>query len=98
MAVMKIMAAIFAFLLLAVPALADEQMQAREIARLNNCDPKKISIYQQRPGADGNTIYQVDCTPAKTLDTTATSSATALLIGCDGDLCTLRQPVAEAGK
>ena len=98
MAVMKLMIAIFlcASLAGAIPALAADPTQAREVARLNNCSPKKISVYQQSAGAEGKTVYQVDCVPAKSTNTAAPFSANALLVGCDASLCTLLRPMTDA--
>jgi hypothetical protein len=98
MAVMKFMAAIFIALITAMPVspvAAADQVQAREVARMNNCMPKKISVYQQSPGVEGKTLYEVDCVTIKVTDTTAPVSSSALLIGCTANLCDLIRPMAE---
>ena len=99
---MRFVAAIlFAFTLFgaAQPAFADiDQVQAREVARNNNCTPKKISVYQQSLGAEGTTIYRVDCTMPKTDDANAAKSADALLVNCKDNLCELLRPVEGETK
>jgi hypothetical protein len=90
MAVMRIVTAIFLFTLtlsLAQNANADDPAQAKEVARINNCSPKKVEVYQQTLGIDGKTIYHVDCNVPKGKSDTPT--ANALLISCDENLCEL---------
>ncbi len=88
---MRFVAAIFLSALTlnaAHPAMAADQWQAREVARLNNCPPTKVEVYQQSLGAQGQTLYRVDCNVAKGSDTNA-KAANALLISCDESLCEL---------
>ena len=87
------------FLLCAAAAYAD-QPEAREVARLNNCPPKKIEVYQQSLGSEGATIYRVECTLPKTVGASANAAAMpdALLISCDKSLCELLRPVKEDKK
>lgn len=66
---------------------------ARETARLNNCQPKKLEVYQQTMGNSGSTTYQVECIVPKSKDE-ATKSPDALLIRCDGSICTLLRPTS----
>ena len=83
---------------LSLPALAG-QPEAREAARLNNCAPKKIEIYQQSMGTTGQTIYRVQCTAPKTVgEASGDKPPDALLIGCDDSLCTLLRPVNADAK
>lgn len=82
-------------LLTALPAYAG-QPEARDIARQNNCIPKKIEVYQNSMGSVGKTIYQVTCNLPKTTDKNAAAGPDALLIACDGSLCELLRPVASA--
>ncbi len=55
---------------LACPAHAD-QSEAKEVARNNNCSPKKIDVFQQSLGDEGQTIYRVQCNVPKVADTSA---------------------------
>ncbi len=89
---------IFAFAL-TLPARAD-QPEAREVARINNCTPKKVDVYQQSLGSEGKTIYRVECTLPKTVgdSTGAPPQASALLISCDQTICALLRPVMEEKK
>jgi hypothetical protein len=71
---------------------------AREIARLNNCIPKKIDVYQQTLGNEANTIYRVECNLPKTADEKASPSASAVLIQCAGSLCEFLRPLSLENK
>ncbi len=79
-------------LLVSLPAYAD-QPEAREVARINNCAPKKVDIYQNALGPNGKTIYQITCTLPKTTDKDAPAGPDALLVGCDQSLCELIRPI-----
>ncbi|MDR3450235.1 MAG: hypothetical protein P4M15_10920 [Alphaproteobacteria bacterium] len=79
-------------LLAAAPAFAG-QPEAREVARINNCPPKKIDVYQNSPGPMGVTIYQVTCNLPKTTDKNAPAGPDALLISCDAALCEMLRPI-----
>jgi hypothetical protein len=81
---------------LSLPARAD-QPEAREIARLNNCVPKKVEVFQQSLGAEGQTIYRVICNLPKTADE-GSKGPDALLIGCRDSLCELVRPVDSEKK
>lgn len=74
------------------------QVQAREVARINNCVPKKIAVYQQTVGPEGDTIYRVDCTVAKATNENAKPGADALLIDCQAGTCSLLRPLAAESK
>src|SRR5277367_466217 len=93
-------AILFAFALFAaVPAHADiDQIQAREVARNNNCLPTKVDVYQQSLGSEGTTVYRVDCTVPKTSDANAPKGANALLVTCARNLCELLRPLAAEAK
>jgi hypothetical protein len=99
---MRFVTAIFfslALLGIACPARADiNQNEAGEIARNNNCTPKKIAVYQQSVGSEGDTIYRVDCNLPKVSDPNAPKTADGLLIGCKENLCELLRPVAGESK
>jgi len=102
MAVMQRMIAIlFALALLgaAFAARADtNQVEAREVARINNCMPKKVAVYQQSVGSEGATLYRVDCAMEKTSDANAAKGADALLISCRENLCELLRPMTGESK
>jgi len=102
MAVMRFVTAIFFALALlgaSLPVWADiNQNEAGEIARNNNCTPKKIDVYQQSVGSDGGTIYRVACNMPKVADPNAPKTADALLISCNENLCELLRPVAGESK
>jgi hypothetical protein len=82
-------------LFLASPAFAG-QPEAREVARLNNCPPKKIEVVQNFPGGQGKTVYRVTCMLPKT--TGEAAGASAILIECEQSLCALASPVAAEQK
>jgi hypothetical protein len=87
----------FAFVLLALaPTARAGQAEVREVARINNCAPKKIEVYQQSLGLQGAVIYHVDCNMPKA--TGETGGPDALLINCNGSLCELLRPVAAEKK
>jgi cytochrome c5 len=79
--------------LLAATAAHADQPEAREVARINNCTPKKIEIFQNALGSNGKTIYQVTCNLPKTTDKESKGGPDALLISCDQSLCTLIRPI-----
>jgi hypothetical protein len=100
MAAMRIVAALFLFALtmsLAHQALAADPAQAREVARINNCPPKKIAVYEQSLGAQGKTIYRVDCTMPKGSGGDA-PTASSLLVSCDESLCEMLRPLPPDSK
>ena len=88
--------AYFALLFAALPAYAG-QPEARAVALMNNCPPKKIEVFQNSLGSTGKTLYQVTCMMPKTTDKDAAAGPDALLIACDGALCDLVRPL-EADK
>ena len=85
-------------LLVASPAFAG-QPEAREVARLNNCTPKKIDVYANQLGGEGKTIYQIACTLPKTTDKDASKDVPdSLLVACDESLCEVMRAVAPEKK
>lgn len=85
-------------LLAASPAYAG-QAEARDVARLNNCVPAKIDVYQNQLGSEGKTVYLVTCTLPKATDKDAPANApNALLVACDQSLCEMLRAVAPEGK
>lgn len=96
---MRIVTAIFLFALLAVASNANaaDQAQAKEVARLNNCPPKKIEVFQQTLGIDGKTIYHVDCNMPKSKSEGAPTS-NALLISCNESICELLRSLPPDSK
>lgn len=73
---------------------------AREVARINNCPPKKIDVYEQKIGSMPKTIYRVECVMPKIVGNAETSApaSSAMLIQCDGSLCELLRLVNDAPK
>jgi len=69
--------------------------EAREVARINNCSPKKIEVFQQTLGNEGKTIYRVECNLPKSKDEETVQTADALLVQCKGSLCALLRPVEK---
>jgi len=84
-------------LLFAGPAWAG-QPEARETARMNNCTPKKIEVYQNQLGSEGKTIYEVTCTLPKTTNPDSKGGPDALLISCDQALCEVMRPLSADKK
>lgn len=76
-------------------AQAASSSDAREVARNYNCPPKKIEVFQQSLGREGKTVYRVECNLPKAKDENAVQTANALLVQCNGNLCTLLRSVAE---
>lgn len=100
MAVMKYMTAIFFIALsMGIPqtAHASSEPDAREVARINNCLPKKVDVYQETLGPEGETVYRVECNMPKTADGSS-PGADALLISCQDNLCTLLRPISSEEK
>lgn len=84
------------FLFLFRPAFAG-QWEVRDVARLNNCPPKKIEVIQSLPGSSGTTLYRVSCALPKATGETK-GGADAIIVACEQSLCALVRPVAGAGK
>jgi hypothetical protein len=66
---------------------------AREVARMNNCSPKKIEIYQQKMGSNSSTLYRVECIAPKTVGENVTPMPTSMLVQCEGSLCKMLRPL-----
>ncbi|MFA4994066.1 MAG: hypothetical protein WC521_02040 [Bdellovibrionales bacterium] len=81
----------------AAPAFAGTS-EVREVARLNNCPPKKIEVVQNFLGGAGKTVYQVSCNLPKMTGSESASGSDAILIGCDQSLCTLMRPISAEKK
>ncbi len=97
---MKFVAVLFIFALglgFIHPASAADPAQAREVARINNCPPKKIEVYQQSLGAQGKTLYRVECNMPKA-KSDAAAGATALLVSCDENLCEMLRTMPPESK
>ncbi len=100
MAVMRIVTVLFLCALalgLTHGANAADPAQAKEVARINNCSPKKVEVYQQTLGQDGKTIYHVDCNMPKSKDE-GTPASNAMLISCDETLCELLRTLPPESK
>jgi hypothetical protein len=74
-----------------------DQAEVKEIARNNDCLPKKIEVYQQSLGDEGQTIYRVQCNMPKVVDE-ASKGPDELLISCRDTLCELLRPFEEPKK
>lgn len=74
------------------------QADAREVARMNNCVPKKIEVYSQTLGPDSQTVYRIECNMPKMNEASSASTADALLVECNGTLCTLLRPLSGDAK
>ncbi|MCL2469835.1 MAG: hypothetical protein FWF24_06370 [Alphaproteobacteria bacterium] len=61
--------------------------EVREVARLNNCPPQSIEIFQQTVGARAQTIYRVSCDIPASLSKDAPPPVNAILVRCLGTLC-----------
>ena len=73
--------------------------EAKDAARLNNCVPKKVEVYQNQLGGEGKVVYLVSCTLPKTTDKDAPKDAPdSLLISCDQSMCTLLRSLAPEKK
>ena len=89
---------VIALILMALPAFAG-QPEARAVALINNCTPKKIDVYDNSLGSTGKTVYEVTCNLPKTTDKDApTTGPDGLLIGCDGSLCEVMRPISTTAK
>lgn len=66
---------------------------AREVARMNNCVPKKIEVYEQKISGAPQTTYRVECILPKTVGEQSADAMGALLVRCDGTLCLPLRPV-----
>ena len=96
---MRLFAVIAALLsLYAYASLAADQSQAREVARINNCPPKKIEVYQQSLGQNANTIYRVDCNLPKAKGGEDKPTSNAILISCDETICELLRTLPPESK
>lgn len=76
---------------------AADQAQAKEVARLNNCPPKKVEVYKQSLGQQGETLYRVECNMPKSKSEGA-PTANALLVACDESICELLRPLPPESK
>jgi len=95
---MRFVAAFFVLMMTLGSAQAADQWQAREVARMNNCPPKKIEVYQQTLGTDGKTIYRVECNMPKGKGDSSTPTASALLVACDETLCEFQRALPPDTK
>ncbi|MBV8061344.1 MAG: hypothetical protein JO126_04140 [Alphaproteobacteria bacterium] len=64
------------------------QAEVRDVAISNNCSPKKVEVYKQVLGADGETIYRIQCNIAKvTGDNGGTPQQDTILVTCKQNMC-----------
>lgn len=90
-------AVVFALVVLTIPAQAAVP-EAREIARMNNCLPKKVEVYQQKMGRAQETTYRVECIAPKIVNQEAPKLASAMLVRCDGAICEMLRPLDQTTK
>lgn len=84
-------------LLYALPARAG-QAEAREVARINNCNPKKIEVVANNLNQSSQTVYRVDCIMPKIRADGEPNQSEAVLIRCDGTICGLLRAVPKDAK
>ena len=98
--IMKLYAVLFTLtVLLCASNVRADQTEAREVARINNCIPKKIDVYQQSLGGTGKTVYLVTCTLPKPVgDEKDAKLPDSLLISCDQSLCEMIRPMTQEKK
>ena len=73
--------------------------EVRDVALINNCKPKKIEVYTQSIGADGDTIYRVQCDIPKAVGTDPKAvTSDAILVSCQLNLCSLLRQVTMEKK
>ncbi|MGE0109517.1 MAG: hypothetical protein AB7S81_07135 [Bdellovibrionales bacterium] len=65
------------------------QPEARAVALLYGCSPKKIEVIKTNLGPPSQTVYRAECNMPKMTGTTSANLANTLLIGCTGTLCDL---------
>lgn len=77
-------------------ARASSPADAREVARLNNCPPKKIEVFSQALGVTGKIIYRVSCNMPKSVGQEKLPEGTkipdAVLIECTANMCDYMRP------
>ncbi len=95
---MKTRLIIACLLMLATTSAHADQPEAKEVARINNCPPKKIEVYKNTLGSAAKTIYQVTCNMPKTSDKDSKDAPDSLLISCDQTLCELMRPIVPEKK
>ncbi len=95
---MRILLVLLFFCVISARAALAGAADAREVARLNNCPPKKIEVISQIVGPDSQTVYRVECNMPKTADGDSPQSVEALLVQCSGTLCDMLRPVAKGEK
>lgn len=79
------------------PAWAN-QSEAREVARLNNCTPKKIEVVENRLGMASQTVYRIECNMPKLGAGGMPNTASAVLVLCERSLCDLVRVVPAENK
>ncbi|MDD3182353.1 MAG: hypothetical protein PHD48_06080 [Alphaproteobacteria bacterium] len=69
--------------------------EVRETARLNNCTPKKIQVYQQKLGKNALTIYRVDCIEPKAVGENLPKTPDSILVECESSMCRMLRALEE---
>jgi hypothetical protein len=73
--------------------------EAREVARLYNCSPKKIEVMRSLLGAPSQTLYRVDCNmPKVSGDAGGGATAESVLVKCEGSLCEMIRAVPKRNQ
>lgn len=62
--------------------------EARAVALLYNCNPKKIEVIDTKLGEPSQTIYRVQCNMPK-MSEGSSSKADSVIISCNGTLCNM---------
>lgn len=85
---------------MALPAIAFAgQAEVREVALSNNCAPKKVEIYKQELGADGEVVYRIQCNlPKTTGDSGGAPPNDTILVSCHQNLCAFVRALPSGSK
>lgn len=74
------------------------QAEAREVARINNCNPKKIEVVSNNLNQSSQTVYRVECNMPKVREGSSPGASDAILVRCDGALCDRLRAVPKDAK
>lgn len=81
-------------------AYAGEGSQVREVARMNNCPPKKVEVFQQGLGNTAKVTYRIDCIMPKATGAKDSKDKPpeSILVSCEGGLCDFLRPFVADKK
>ena len=89
---------LLSFLLLyACPAFSGP-FEAREVARMGNCTPKKIEVVSNNLNQSSQTIYRIECNMPKVRADGVPNQSEAVLVRCTGAICDLLRAVPKNEK